>query len=86
MKVELIYSPGCAKCLTARGALRDVAQEVDAHLDWRELNVLDDLDYAVSLGVLTLPALAIDGELTFTSLPTPDELETALRARQARNH
>lgn len=85
MKVELFYSPGCEKCLASRDALHEAAQRVDTELDWRELNVLDDLDYAVSLGVLTLPALAIDGELAFTSLPTTDKLETALRARQSGN-
>jgi hypothetical protein len=50
-------------------------------LDWRELNVLDELDYAVQLGVLTLPAVAIDGELVFTSLPTRRQLLAALSER-----
>lgn len=47
--------------------------------------MLDELDYAVSLGVLTLPALAIDGELVFTSLPTPSALSDALRARRVKD-
>jgi hypothetical protein len=45
-----------------------------AHHEWRELNVLDDLDYAVELGVMTLPSIVIDGELVFTSTPTVVQL------------
>ena len=85
MKVELIYSPGCVKCLTEREPLREIAEQADANLDWRELNVLDELDYAVSLGVLTLPAIAINGTLVFKSLPAPAELEAALRQRLKRD-
>src|SRR3546814_5371589 len=62
MKLELFYSPGCARCAEARDGLKTAAFEIVADLDWRELNVLDELDYAVQLGVLTLPAVAIDGE------------------------
>jgi hypothetical protein len=36
------------------------------------------MDYAVTLGVLTLPAVAINGHLVFSSLPTPDQLRRVL--------
>jgi hypothetical protein len=81
MKLELFYSPGCARCAEARDGLKTAAFEIVADLDWRELNVLDELDYAVQLGVLTLPAVAIDGELVFTSLPTRRQLLAALSER-----
>ena len=45
------------------------------------MNVLDSLDRAVELGVLTLPALAIDGELVFAALPTAPQLRQALLQR-----
>src|SRR3546814_6938510 len=53
MKLELFYSPGCARCAEARDGLKTAAFEIVADLDWRELNVLDEMDYAVQLGVLT---------------------------------
>lgn len=81
MKVELFYSPGCQKCAAAREGLRQAAEQVAPNLLWRELNVLEELDYAVELGVLTLPAIAIDRELVFSSLPTPTQLAEALRRR-----
>jgi hypothetical protein len=82
MKVELIYSPGCTRCDQARAALRATAEQAaPGRVIWKDLNVLDELDYAVRLGVLTLPAVAIDGELVFMSLPTPLQLQSALQQR-----
>ena len=83
MKIELFYSPGCEKCVAARGGLRAAAEKAVAGVEWRELNVLDEIDYAVELGVLTVPAIAIDRELVFSSLPTPVELAEAIRRRSA---
>ena len=81
MKVELFYSAGCEKCAAAREDLKALAQQTVAGLSWYEVNVLEDLDHAVDLGVLTLPAIAIDGELVFSSLPTPEQLRAALKQR-----
>jgi thioredoxin 1 len=81
MKIEIFYTPGCSECVAAHDRLRTVAQEAVNDLEWRELNVLDDLDYAVELGVLTLPSIVIDGELVFTSMPTVTQLHEALMKR-----
>ena len=81
MKIEIFYTPGCSECVAAHDRLRTVAQEAVNDLEWRELNVLDDLDYAVELGVLTLPSIALDGELIFTSMPTITQLREALMKR-----
>ena len=81
MKVEMFVIPGCSECVAARARLRAAAQEVVKNLDWRELNVLDDFDYAVELGVMTLPSIVIDGELVFSSTPTVAQLRDALIER-----
>jgi glutaredoxin len=82
MKVELFYTPGCEKCADARDDLKAAAEQTISGIDWRELNALDELDYAVKLGVVTLPALAIDGELVFSSLPTCGQLRRALTKKK----
>ena len=81
MKVEMFVIPGCSECAAARARLRAAAQEVAKNLEWRELNVLDDLDYAVELGVMTPPSIVIDGELVFSSTPTVAQLRDALIER-----
>ena len=81
MKVELFYTPGCEKCADNKDKLRTVATELVPDLVWRELNVLDELDYAVEVGVITLPSIAIDGEVLFSSLPTVRQLRRELIKR-----
>jgi glutaredoxin len=79
IKVELFSSPGCAKCASARAALKEVVESLGKDgVAWREVNVLNELDYAVALGVLTLPTLAINGKLVFSSLPSADQLRNEL--------
>ena len=69
MKVEMFYTPGCSACIATHDELRTAAQEVVRDLEWRELNVVDNINRAVELGVLTVPSIAIDGEIVFTSMP-----------------
>ncbi len=81
MKVEIFYTPGCSDCVAAHAKLRTAAQEAVRDVEWRELNVLDEIDHAVELGVITLPSIVVDGELVFTSMPTVEQLRTALIER-----
>ena len=81
MKQELYYTPGCEKCTDSKDELRALATELVPDLVWRELNVLDELEYAVEVGILTLPSMAIDGEVIFSSLPTPRQLRRELTKR-----
>jgi glutaredoxin len=86
MKIELFHAPGCSKCAAARESLKAAAEAAVTDLDWREINVLDEMDYAVERGVLSLPAIVVDGDLVFSSLPTTQQLHTALISRNLRRH
>ncbi len=80
--VEVFASPGCSKCGHAKAVLQRLAEELGGErIRWREVNILEEMDHAVALGVMSTPAIAIDGELVFTSLPSRRKLEAALRAR-----
>ena len=58
--------------------------DVDPAIEWLELDILQAIDYAVELGVLKPPAVAIDGKLAFSKLPHPEQLAAAMKARQER--
>jgi len=80
--VEVFTSPGCAKCGEAKDRLRGVVGELAAdRIAWREVNVLENLDRAIALGVMSSPAIAIDGELVFGTLPSASRLRVALETR-----
>ena len=83
MKVELFYTPGCEKCADAKDDLKATAERVIPDLIWHELNALDELDYAVEIGVVSLPSIAIDGKVVFSSLPTSHQLQRELTKRKA---
>lgn len=82
--IEAFSAPGCAKCADTREALRAVAEELDKdRFIWRDVDVLQNIDRAVEIGVLAPPSLAIDGELVFPALPTPAKLRAELARRLA---
>ena len=79
IKVETFSAPGCSKCAQAREALKAVVDELGPErVSWRDVNILEEMDYAVELGVLSPPAIAIDGELVFPALPSPKRLRAEL--------
>jgi thioredoxin 1 len=80
MKIEPFQVPGCSRCEAALHDLRSVAAII-RNVEWCEVNVLESVDRAVDLGVVSLPALAIDGTVIFAALPTPGQLRADLLRR-----
>jgi len=82
IKIEIFSSPGCGKCGHAKEVLRKLADEMGSdQIQWREVNILDEMDHAVQLGVLSTPSISIDNELVFTSLPSVKKLRAELEHR-----
>jgi thioredoxin 1 len=80
--VELFSAPGCGKCAQAKEKLKAIVEEFDAdRITWREVNILEEIDYAVELGVLSPPAIAIDGTLVFPALPSAGRFSRELAKR-----
>jgi len=87
IKVEVFSSPGCGKCGHAKAVLHKLAGELgDDKIHWREVNILDELDHAVKLGVLSTPAIAINDILVFSSLPTAKKLRAELLIHLAKKN
>ena len=79
VKVEVFSSPGCGKCTQAKLLLKEIAAELGQDkVSWREVNILEEMDYAVELGVMSTPAIAINSELTFATLPSAAKLRAEL--------
>ena len=82
IKVELFSSPECSRCAQAKQVLQRTVEDVGAdRIQWRAVNVIEEIDYAVALGVLSTPAIAIDRKLVFTSLPSEKKLRQVLEQR-----
>jgi len=79
INIDVFSSPGCGKCGHAKEVLRNLVKELgEDKINWRNVNILEDMDYAVDLGVLSTPSIAINGELIFKSLPSASRLREEL--------
>jgi len=82
IKIEVFSSPGCGKCGHAKEILKTLANELGGEkIQWREVNILDEMDHAIELGVMSTPSIAIDGILVFSSLPSAKKLRAELESR-----
>lgn len=82
MKVELFFTDGCGSCAAFKGELEAAVLGAVPDVVWRDVDPVKELDYAVELGVASLPSVAIDGKVVFTSLPTAEQLRKAVLARR----
>ncbi len=77
--VELFTSNVCSRCVQAKATLRELIAELDDQpFELRFIDVIEHLDYAVEVGVLTTPALAMNGKLIPTSIPGKRKLRELL--------
>ena len=82
VQIEVFSSPGCSRCAQVFATLESITRDFGTDLiEWRKVDVLEELDYAVELGVLSMPAIAIDGELVFRSHTSARRLRDALDVR-----
>jgi protein-disulfide isomerase len=79
VSVEFFFAGGCENCVKAREALRKAA-ESNAGVVWKETDIGKSPHQAVDMGVVSTPAIAIDGRLVFKSAPSPAELKSAIQA------
>jgi len=78
-KIEVFTAPGCGKCGKAKDELERIVNQLgNEKFEWREVNILQEMDYAIELGVLSTPSIAINGDLVFTALPSAKQLLQAL--------
>jgi len=73
----LILGTGCAKCTKLYESTEQAAQSLGLQY---ELEKVTDLKRIMSFGVMTTPALVVDGKVKFSGkVPSVDELKTMLQ-------
>ena len=82
--IELFSASACNRCARAKQRLEAMVNEFDeGAIAYRGVDVLEELDYAVSMGVLRTPSIAIDGEVVFTAIPSKKKLRAEIDKRMA---
>lgn len=78
--VEVFAAHACPHCASAQTLVTEAIAAIGAgEFDLRIVDVVQKLDHAVAVGVRSIPAIAINGTVAFTGLPSADTLRRALR-------
>ncbi len=94
IKVEIFSSPGCNICNRASLVIQKLAQEIaqemfqktgENKIQLKKVNIIEEIDRAVALGILSTPAIAIDNVLVFTGLPSEKKLRKVLLNKLSAN-
>jgi len=88
MEIEVLMTPGCKPCDTLKALLREVLTEAGTKIgkvDIREKDVLDNPETVLKYGILSTPALIINGRLLLTGVPRRGELLEAILREATRS-
>ena len=67
ISVELFITNFCPRCASARDTLAATIETVgNNQIEVKMVDVVQEIDHAVVVGVRAIPAVAIDGELVWT--------------------
>jgi len=76
--VEEFMSPGCAGCPAVKEMLKELSGEFGDRLTVEEVDITVDTARAAQYGVMSVPAIAINGILKFIDVPSKEELKKAI--------
>ena len=75
--IELIESDFCPKCAVVRERVEKVAKELGVEV--KLLDPIEDYDRIVQLGILTSPAVVVNGKVKFAGvIPTEEKIREAI--------
>lgn len=76
--VEEFMSPGCVGCPAVKDMLEELSAELGDKLIVEEVDITMDTARAAQYGIMSVPAVAVNGILKFTGVPRKEELKKAI--------
>ena len=76
--MELFSSPSCANCPAVKKMLQELSSELKGDITIEDVDITVEPTRAAQYGILSVPALAVNGILKFIGLPKKEELKKAL--------
>ena len=83
--VEDFMSPGCVGCPAVKEMLKSLSEELSGEITVEEVDITVDSARAAQYGIMSVPAIAINGELKFMGVPKKEELKKALQEEAGRD-
>lgn len=75
--IEMFTSPGCANCPAVKKMLKEISDELKG-VTVEEVDITVEPTRASQYGVMSVPAVAVNGILKFVGVPKRDELKKAI--------
>jgi len=76
--IEDFMSPGCVGCPAVKEMLKILSEELKGEITVEEVDITVDTTRAAQYGIMSVPAIAINGVLKFMGVPEKQELKKAL--------
>lgn len=76
--IEVFSSPGCANCPAVKKLVKEVSSELEGDITVEEVDITVDPTRASQYGVMSVPAVVINGILRFICVPSREELRKAI--------
>jgi glutaredoxin len=86
IRIDVFCAPNCNRCNNAIDLVKTIANEDPKKFQYRKIDVVEEIDYAVSLGIRATPSIAINGTLIFTSCPDSVTLKKHLFSLTENSH
>jgi small redox-active disulfide protein 1 len=76
--IEMFTSPGCVNCPVVKKMLEELTNELKGDITVEEVDITAEPTRAAQYGVMSVPAVAINGILKFVGVPKREELKKAI--------
>jgi len=86
--IEILTAPGCVYCETAKVRVANTVQKVRDDLPDLTVKIIDLADHpeiGFKYGVLSTPAIAINGRLEFIGVPKEEDLKVRIMKASGRS-
>ncbi len=71
-----VLGTGCKKCVALKANVEEALKQLGVEADVQKI---EDINEIVKFGVMSIPALAIDGQVKFVGkVATPEEIKAVL--------
>lgn len=76
IEIEILTSPGCSKCERTKKMVTELVKKVkeDFSLTWKITDLVEHPELALKYGIMSTPAIVINGKLEFVGVPREEKL------------
>lgn len=76
--IEMFHSPGCVGCPAVEKMLKELTEELEGGVTVEEVDITVDPTRAMGYGIMSVPAVVINGILKFVGVPRKEDLKKAI--------